>query len=76
MVRTKLLGKRFTYQDIPLTSREFRKVHGLKRSLYAALQYAAYSPGLAIDRMLWPVIETVQILRKTYGMSTYVARKQ
>jgi SAM-dependent methyltransferase len=76
MVRTKLLGKRFTHQDIPLTSREFRKVHGLKRSLYAALKYAAYSPGLTIDRMLWPVIETVQILRKTYGMSTYVARRQ
>jgi len=34
------------------------------------------SPGLTIDRMLWPVIETAQILRRTYGMSTYVARRQ
>jgi hypothetical protein len=28
-----------------------------------------------MDRMLWPVIETAQILRKTYGVSTYVARR-
>jgi hypothetical protein len=25
--------------------------------------------------MLWPAIETAQILRKTYGVSTFVARK-
>jgi len=28
-----------------------------------------------VDRMLWPALEAVQILRKTYGSSTYVARK-
>jgi len=25
--------------------------------------------------LLWPAIETAQILRKTYGVSTFVARK-
>jgi hypothetical protein len=34
-----------------------------------------YSPSSVVDRMLWPLIEMGQILRKTYGSSTYVGRK-
>jgi hypothetical protein len=30
----------------------------------------------AVDRMLWPALEAIQILRKTYGNNTYVARKR
>ncbi len=76
MLRTKLLGKSYEYKDVPLTSKEFRRVRGLKGGLVTALKYAAYSPLCVIDRMLWPVTETAQILRKTYGVSTYVARKK
>jgi len=75
MWKSKLLGRGFTYKDLPLTSREFRERHGLQPGIRAALRYAAYSPSASIDRMLWPVIESAQILRKTYGISVYVARK-
>ncbi len=75
MVRTRLLGKKYGYRDVPLTSKEFRRIHHLRPGIAAALKYAAYSPASVIDRMLWPVIETAQILRKTYGVSTFAARK-
>lgn len=75
MVRTRILRKRYDYQDAPLTSKEFRRVRNLPNGFVTAMKYAAYSPVSVIDRMLWPVIETAQILRKTYGVSTFVARK-
>jgi SAM-dependent methyltransferase len=75
MVRARLLGKKYGYRDVPLTSKEFRRIHHLRPGIAAALKYAAYSPASVVDRMLWPAIETAQILRKTYGVSTYAARK-
>ncbi|MFI5092808.1 MAG: class I SAM-dependent methyltransferase [Candidatus Acidiferrales bacterium] len=75
MVRTHLLGRAYTYQDVPLTSKEFRRLRQLPKGWASALKYAAYSPLSVIDRMLWPVIESAQILRRNYGISTYVARK-
>lgn len=74
-VRTRLLGKKYSYGDVPLTSKEFRRAYNLRRGIVSSLKYAAYSPVSVIDRMLWPAIETAQILRKNYGISTYVARK-
>lgn len=75
MVRTRLMGKKYEFRDAPLASKEFRDVHNLRPGIVTALKYAAYSPTMVVDRMLWPVIETAQILRKTYGVSTYVGRK-
>lgn len=75
MVRSRLLGRGYTFQDVPLTSKEFRRLRQLPKGLASDLKYAAYMPLSVIDRMLWPVIETAQILRKTYGNSTYVARR-
>jgi SAM-dependent methyltransferase len=75
MIRTRLFGGKYTFQDVPLISKEFRRIHNLPSGLATALKYAAYSPASVIDRMLWPAIEAAQILRKTYGISTYVARK-
>jgi cyclopropane fatty-acyl-phospholipid synthase-like methyltransferase len=75
MVRTRLLRKKYGYEDVPMTSKEFRRVKHLRGGIVTALKYAAYSPASAIDRMLWPAIETAQILGKTYGVSTYVGRK-
>lgn len=74
-VHSRLRGKPFTYKDVPLTSKEFRRLHHLPPGIAAALKYAAYSPASALDRMLWPAIETAQILTKKYGISTYAARK-
>jgi SAM-dependent methyltransferase len=76
MVRARLLGKTYEFRNAPLTSKEFRSVHHLRPGLVAALKYAAYSPTMVVDRMLWPFIETAQILRKTYGISTFVGRKR
>jgi SAM-dependent methyltransferase len=75
MMRARLQGKEFRYEDIPLSSREFRREKGLKPGIRASLQYLAYSPAASFDRMLWPIVETAQILRKNYGISVYVARK-
>ncbi len=75
LVRTRLLGKPFPYKDVPLSSREFRRAHGLRKGIGADLKYAAYSPASVVERLLMPAVETMQILRKTYGISTYVARK-
>jgi cyclopropane fatty-acyl-phospholipid synthase-like methyltransferase len=74
-VETRLHGKTFTYSDAPLSSREFRRVHGLSKGIGPSLRYLAYSPASVLERLFLPVVETVQILRKTYGISTYVARK-
>ena len=72
---TRLRGKPFTYSDVPLTSREFRRLHGLKKGIGEFVRYSAYSPASVIERLLMPAVEAVQIMRKTYGVSTYVARK-
>jgi cyclopropane fatty-acyl-phospholipid synthase-like methyltransferase len=75
MLQTKLRGKRFTYKDIPLSSREFRRVHQVPNGILAALNYLAYSPTSVVNRLFIPAIEMAQILRNGYGISTYVARK-
>lgn len=75
IVRTRLLGKKYEFRDAPMTSKEFRSVRNLRPGFVTALKYAAYSPTMVLDRMLWPLIETAQILRKTYGISTFVGRK-
>ncbi len=74
-VKTRLRKQKFTFQDVKLTHQEFRQEHNLRRGVVSSLKHAAYAPTAVIDRLLWPVIETVQILRKTYGNSTFVARK-
>jgi SAM-dependent methyltransferase len=74
-LRTRIFGRTYTFRDVPLTSKEFRRLHGLPSGIVASLRYAAYSPLSVIDRMLWPLIETAQIFRKSYGNSTFVARK-
>jgi SAM-dependent methyltransferase len=75
MVRTRLLRKPYTFRDVPLSSKEFRRIHKFPSGLVTALKYAAYSPVSVIDRMLWPFIETAQVWKKTYGVSTYVAKR-
>ena len=74
-LRTRLLGKNYDFDDVPLTSKEFRRLRHLPNGLATSLKYFGYSPLSAIDRMLWPVVETGQMLIKRYGVSTYVARK-
>lgn len=74
-LRTRLLGRPYTYRNVPLTSKEFRRERHLRSGMAAALKYMAYSPVSVVDRMLWPVIETTQVLRGTYGTGTFVAER-
>ncbi len=74
-LRTRLLGKKYEFADVPLTSKEFRRLRQLPSGFVTSMKYFGYSPLSAIDRMLWPVVESAQILIKRYGVSTYVARK-
>ena len=75
LLQTRLRGKPYTYGDAPLSSREFRRLHGMTKGFTASLKYLAYSPASVVGRILLPAVEAVQILRKRYGISTYVARK-
>ena len=75
MVRSRILRRPYTLEDVPLTSKEFRRSRQLPKGLITSLKYALYSPLSVVDRMLWPLIETAQILARTYGISTYVARR-
>ena len=73
--KTRLRKREFTFQDVKVTYREYLQLHRLPRGFASTLRHAAYAPSAVLDRILWPVIENVQILRKTYGNSTFVARK-
>jgi SAM-dependent methyltransferase len=75
ILQTKMRRKPFLFGDLPIGSREFRKARGLQRGLHAALKYATYSPAATLDRMLTPFVEAAQVLRKSYCISAYVARK-
>jgi SAM-dependent methyltransferase len=74
-LKTRIQRQKFLFRDVPLTPKEFLRRHHLHPGLVSSLRYAAYSPASVLDRILWPVIESVQILRKTYGISTFLARK-
>jgi hypothetical protein len=65
----------YEFRDAPMTSKEFRSVRNLPPGFISAMKYAAYSPAMVGGRMLWPLIETAQILRKACGVSTFVGHK-
>ena len=74
-VQTKVRRQPFTYAELPVARPEFFKRHNLKPGIFATLKYAAAQPLTALDRALLPVLTWIQILRKTYANSTYVARR-
>jgi SAM-dependent methyltransferase len=74
-IQTRVRRRPFTFADVPLTKREFLRAHGLPRGWRSALRYAAYSPASVIERLFFPFIETLEIWRNSYPISTYVARR-
>jgi len=74
-VKTRLRRQPFTYADIPMARPEFFKHYNLKPGILATVKYAVAQPLTALDRALLPVLTWIQILRKTYGISTYVAKR-
>jgi SAM-dependent methyltransferase len=74
-VQATLRKQPFTYADLPMARPEFFERYHLEPGLRSTLKYVIAQPLTALDRALLPVLTGVQILRKTYGSSTYVARK-
>lgn len=75
LIKTRVKKETFSYRDVPLTRPEFLKRNQLQPGLLSTLRFAMDSPFKAMDRALWPFIEIMQILRKSYGVTTYIARK-
>jgi len=74
-VKTKLRRQPFTHADIPMARPEFFKRYNLKPGILSTLKYAVAQPLTGLDRALLPALTWIKILRKTYGISTYVARR-
>jgi SAM-dependent methyltransferase len=78
-VKSRIKGKNFAYRDLPSGRAEFLKLHNLKAGALSTLRFVVHEPATALwnglSRTLLPVVEAIQILRKTYGISTFVARK-
>jgi hypothetical protein len=74
-LQTKVMRRPFTYAQLPVTRPEFFKRYNLSPGKLSTLKYAVAQPLTALDRALLPALSWIQILRKTYANSTYVARK-
>lgn len=74
-LRTRVLQKSFSWQDLPPTRPQYFKVNGLQPGFRSSLKYAYAYPLRTLDWALRPAMERIQMWRKTYGTSTYVARK-
>jgi hypothetical protein len=74
-VKREIRRRPFTYADIPMARPEFFERHKLEPGILSTLKYALAQPLTALDRALLPALTCIQILRKTYASSTYVARR-
>jgi SAM-dependent methyltransferase len=74
-VQTKVMRRPFTYAELPVARPEFFQRYNLKPGILSTLKYAVAQPLTALDRALLPALTWIQILRKTYANSTYVARR-
>lgn len=72
--RTRLRKQEFRYEDTPPSFEEFLKQNGLRPGAAGLLQFAYRHPVTFLDRALLPLAAGIQTLRKTYGLTTYVAR--
>ncbi|HEV2351686.1 MAG TPA: class I SAM-dependent methyltransferase [Terriglobia bacterium] len=69
-------GKRsFTYRNLPMSRPDFIQRNGLRPGLSSTIRFAISHPLTVLDRALMPLVVGVQILRKSYGIFTVVARK-
>ncbi len=59
----------------PDTYRQFLQKWDLSRNRYSLLRYGLVAPLSLADLMLMPLVERWQMLRHTYGIVVYVARK-
>ncbi len=74
-IKTSINRETFSCRDLPLTRPDFIRCQRLQPSVLSTVKFAVENPLKALDRALWPAVETLQILRRSYGISTFVARK-
>lgn len=71
-----LLGRPpLALEEFPQTRQAWLNDKGLKNSVINSLRYSVSHPIVILDRLLLPLYEQWQILTKTYGITTYVAKK-
>jgi SAM-dependent methyltransferase len=71
----RLLGRPFNWEDAQHTRHQFFKEHGLKPTWLNTARYAFTVPLYVLGRLLLPIRKSVSIMRKRYGVVTYVARR-
>lgn len=74
-LKTYILREGFSWQDLPPTRPQYLQANGLRPGFRSSLKYAFAYPLRTADWALRPALERIQMRRKTYGTSTYVARK-
>ncbi|PYV27154.1 MAG: hypothetical protein DMG27_04765 [Acidobacteria bacterium] len=74
-LRTRVLGKRFSWADRPLSRPEFIQKNRLQPGFISSVRYAFNYPLRVVERPFWPVLGLIQMVRMTYPVSTFVARK-
>lgn len=67
--------RRLMWTDTQFTRPHFFEKDSLKNCWMKNLKYIISSPLYVIDRLLMPIYERYQIISKTYGIVTYVARR-
>ncbi|HEV2499425.1 MAG TPA: class I SAM-dependent methyltransferase [Terriglobia bacterium] len=74
-LKARVLKKGFFWQDLPPSRPQYFQSNRLRPGLRSSLKYAFAYPLRTLDWALRPAAERIQMLHKTYGTSTYVARK-
>lgn len=65
-----------TWDNLPETRQDYFRRIQREPTLWLNVKYAITHPLTALDRILMPLFEQVQMARHTYGITTYVARKK
>ena len=68
-------GKKLQWTDLPPTRMEYFARQNLNKGLASTARYVISNPLAAIDRLLMPLFEQLQILNRNHGIVTYIAVK-
>jgi len=74
-LRARVLQKGFSWADLPPSRPEFIQRNQLRPGLMSSVRYAVSYPLRVVERPFWPVLALIQMLRMTYPISTFIARK-
>jgi len=69
------IRKRGRTWPLPKDYVDFLREGSLERGLSSLIKWCFHSPFSALDYLLLPLLEQVQMLRRTYGNVVYVARR-